>query len=493
MLVRASALLALCAAAACADPVDDLGSDDVLAPDTADGKADAASDLKVRVGDTTVWMSSVLTRRAYNGGAAWVLHGRTSRTLTDGNAYIFDDVLGDWSQASPRTFEIAYGTTSSGPMLDGVNLFVGLGFTASAGRPDHLTARAIVRPRVIDSAGSSKIAFTAEITPVVSDGHTVWRVLGRTTAAMTAATATVNGAPATAHLLDATHVAIDVERDPLIAIAGVATAEVALTATLATGAVTRHGHVALAIKRLGLTAGDAYATWPAPTCSDDVRACLVGLGDGLDLASCGDAVTVRTCARAVGVAVDGATVAATDAATDARLDDAAGFAADAIGLVGADHAGAFTAAVRTRGHAAVDSLGGRWYLSLAARTARLAAAVDGVIDAAYARPLGLVPAHAAAPGDAAATRQVVADALLAYLATQDYVHSEFGRSLDELARVFRAQHVASVRAFREADDIFVDPAHPDRPIYLGAWLGAHSEVTVDRVTGAAVGVLVELD
>ncbi|MCE9580147.1 MAG: hypothetical protein K8W52_43930 [Deltaproteobacteria bacterium] len=494
MLARATALLALAATAACVDPADDLATDDITAPDGDDtGKADAATELKVRVGDTSVWVSSVLARKPYNNGQAWVLHARASRTITDANAYIFDDVFGEVNLASPRTFDVAFGTTSSGPMLDGVNQFLSMGFVASAGRPDHLTARVIVRPRIVDSAGSSKIAFTAEVTPVVYDGHTVWRVLARTTVAATAVTATVGGAPAAVHPIDATHVAIDLERDQLIAVAGVSTADVAVTATIGTAAVTRRGHVAMTIKKLGLTAADPYDTWPSATCTDATRACLRGLGETLDVGACGDALTVRACSGEIGARVDGATLAATNDATDARLADPAGFASDATGLVGADHAASFTDAVRARTHAAAQTLGGRWYLSATVRGARLAAAVDGALDAAYARPLALVPAHAPVPGDAAATRQVVADAVLAYVATQDYLHSEFGRSLDDLAREFRAQHVASLRAFRETEDIFVDPAHPDRPIYLGAWLGAHTEVTIDQPTGAAVNVLVELD
>ena len=140
MLARATALLALAAAAACVDPADDLATDDLTAPDGDDtGKADAATELKVRVGDTSVWVSSVLARKPYNGGQAWVLHARTSRTLTDANAFIFDDVFGEVTQPSPRTLDVAFGTTSSGPMLDGVNQFLSMGFAPSAGRPDHLT------------------------------------------------------------------------------------------------------------------------------------------------------------------------------------------------------------------------------------------------------------------------------------------------------------------------------------------------------------------
>ena len=85
---------------------------------------------------------------------------------------------------------------------------------------------------------------------------------------------------------------------------------------------------------------------------------------------------------------------------------------------------------------------------------------------------------------------VVADALLRYLLTTDYENSEFSRSYAELTRVFRAQHVASLRAFRET----VTPeVIGGTTYYIDRWLGAHTEISVDATTGAATLVYVELD
>jgi hypothetical protein len=121
-------------------------------------------------------------------------------------------------------------------------------------------------------------------------------------------------------------------------------------------------------------------------------------------------------------------------------------------------------------------------------------AIDDSFDTAYARPLALVGApHAPVPGDVAAARQVAADALLAYLATQDYLHSEFGRSYDALTKEFRTQHVQSLREFRETNTSESFPSIPNIDFYIGQWLGTHTEIQIDRTTGAAVNVLVELD
>src|SRR4029079_7525133 len=98
----------------------------------------------------------------------------------------------------------------------------------------------------------------------------------------------------------------------------------------------------------------------------------------------------------------------------------------------------------------------------------------------HALPLSFAGAHAPAAGDAQRTRDVVADAVLAHVARQDYLHSEFGRSYDDLVHEFRRPHVDSVRDFRAApDDVFTATGDPNQVIYLGAWLGAHTEVTVD--------------
>src|SRR5690349_21522955 len=87
-----------------------------------DDKSDAATELRVRVGDTTLWMDKALVRR----GDDLVLSGRTSRNITDGRAFIFDDIYGDFAQRSARTFEVTWPISTARGVVDGVNLFTGL-------------------------------------------------------------------------------------------------------------------------------------------------------------------------------------------------------------------------------------------------------------------------------------------------------------------------------------------------------------------------------
>jgi hypothetical protein len=347
-----------------------------------------------------------------------------------------------------------------------------------------LTARVVVRPRLSAVSGSGSLSLTAELTPVIVGGRTVYRIKGRSTKPI----GTLSASTGVAHLLDPTHFEVDVDFDQLVA--GTAPgAFVSITAQLPASSTTIKGHLGLAVKRLGLTSRDVEEAFPSPTCTTELLSCLDALpDDALDLASCGAALEVRQCAGRIGVFVDAAMVDATLSTVDAKLTT---FASDASALVGADRADLLKTSVRAQIVSSVEASRGLWLLSEASRSAVVTSRVDGPIDAAYARPLAIVGApHTPVPGDVAATRQVVADALLGYLAVQDYQHSEFDRSYDELTKVFRTQHVDSLRRFRET----VTPEMiGGQEFYIADWLGAHTEMGVDPATGTVKSVLVELD
>ena len=468
--------------AACTGGDDEIATDDIEAAE--DGKADAATELRVRAGDTTLWVDRVLERR----GDLLVLHGRTSRNITSGNAFVFDDVYGDFTQPTARTFEISWPDSTLRGVVDGVNLFTSLGFKQSSGRPDSMTSRVIVRPRLGAIAGSSSLALTAELTPVMVAGRTLYRIKGRSTSPISALETTAG----LARLVDPNHFEIDLDFDQLLAQTAIGK-RLVVTAQLAAGPAMIRGTLGLAVKRLGLTSGDVETVYPSPICTPDRLACLQLLPDAsLDLSMCGPALEVSRCTGQVGVFVDAPMIDATLATVDVRLADA-DFTSDAKALVGADHAAAFAVALRQRISTRLATDQGLWLVTPAARQLVIGSDVDGSIDAAYARPLGLVGSHTAIPKDVAAARQVAADSLLAYLATQDYVHSEFGRSLDQLTKEFRAQHVQSLREFRETNTSETFPNAPKIDIYIGQWLGTHTEVSIDRTTGTMTNVLVELD
>jgi hypothetical protein len=477
--MRARWLLALSILSACA--AEDLVTDEVQATD--DGKADASSELKVRVSDTSLWVTSALERR----GDAFVLRGRTSRTISDGNAFVFDDVYGDFTHATPRTFEVSFAVSTAHTVIDGINLFTSLSFAGGK----HLTERAVVRPRLVSVTGPTTVSLTAELTPVVVAGRTFYRVSGRSTQMLSNVIATAAGTAVEPRLVDPTHFQIDLTADQVFALTAPA-AELYLNPYLPTGGIELHARLALVVKRLGLSASDASVVWPSPACTATTKSCLLALADGaLDLGSCGEAIKVRVCQGQVGVVVDAPSTAAALAAATTKLADPAGFGADAKALVGADHAAVFASKTRDKIAARLADEQGKWLVTHTARSTVLSLAVESALDGAYARPLQLVAAHAPVPGNLGATRQVVADGLLAYLATQDYLHSEFGRSLEQLGHEFRAMHVQSLREFRET--VAPDTTQPTTDVYIGQWLGTHTEISVDRATGVVTNVLVELD
>ncbi len=484
--MRLTSLLAVVISlSACATDPGDPETDEVTV-DEDDGKADAASELSVRTGDTTLWVNKLLERR----GDDFVLRGKTSRNLAEDGVreYVFDDIYGEPRIKSARVFEISWPVSQATMVANGVNLFTGIGFVHSASRPDQLTARITVRPRLGATHGSSTLALTAELTPVVEAGHTVYRVKGRSTKAVASLTATTG----TVRLVDPTHFELDVDYDQLQTLTQPG-GEVAITAAFTTGTSTStiKAPLNLAIKKLGLTQGDVYELYPSPTCTDARTACLLSLPDGaLGTATCGEAIEVLTCRRTVGGMIDAAQITAAKTAIEPLLT---ALTTDGNGLVGADRASELASTVRQVISGRLEAEAGAWLLSATARTKVLAAATDVPLDEAYAFPLSFVDGHEPAPGNVAGTRQHAADAILSYLRTTDYEHSEFGKSYLALTKELRAQHVASLKAFRESSELVTFPSVPNVDYYVGAWLGAHTEVTVDHTTGEVSGVLVELD
>ncbi|CAN5526630.1 hypothetical protein BH11MYX1_BH11MYX1_25100 [soil metagenome] len=449
--------------------------------DASDVTSETRTELTVRSSDTTLWVDRAIERV----GTTFVLHGRTSRNLTDGNAYIIDDVYGDWTQASPRTFQVSRGVAWASMLSDGVDQFVGLGFTHSASRPDHLTGHVVVQPRLSKVAGSAKIYLTAALAPVVVAGSTVYRISGHTyedNSDVLASAGVVQRTDQRAFTIDLTTAqAFDL------------TANGALTVTtlLATGGVQKTASVGLELAKLGLTTGDAYALWPRPSCTSATKACLAALPDGaLDLAACGAALQVKSCQGQLGATIDAAATQAALLATDTLL---ATLHADAAALAGADRADAFLLGARQSVASAFDELSGRWLLSTTARATVLLGARDAALDRAYAHPRELVTPHVAAVGNAAAMQQVAADAVLREIATMDLAHTALERSVDQLVHDAKAQHVADIGAFRTAIEAAPYPGTPAWDVYVGSWLGLYTEVVIERATGVVVRTLVEID
>jgi hypothetical protein len=481
---------ALLAVAACADGGDVDYAETEIAPEL-DAKADATTEVSVRAGETTLWVNKTVAFREGANGQEFVLRGRTSRTLTDGHGYIFDDVYGDFAAKSARVFELTWPLSTVRGLADGVDQFISMSFTHSSSRPDGLTARAVVRPRLTTITGSSKIYLVAELTPVMVAGEVVYRISGRTYGANTGIRLVLDNVDVGTVTRDgAERFSIDVAPNLLLTQIASNT-ELQIIADFPTGGVDKRAHLGLALKKLAMTSGDVEAAFPPVSCTAPVQACLEALPDSaLDLASCGEAIKVNACGNTVGVRVDDvAFQAALHAAGQTLATPAA--RTDAIALVGSDRADQFLGGAEQTVESQLEKMLGRWFLSAATRDAQLALANTRGLDHAYAYPMDFTEPHAAQPGNAATMRQVAADAVLAELARMDFVHSEFARSLDDLTHEFKTQHLADIKAFRET--ITPEPYMTTKDLYLGSWLGLHTEVVIDRATGTVESTLVEID
>jgi len=476
------ALLGAFVLAACAG-AGDVDTNEVEVSPELDTKADATSELSVRAGDTTLWVNKTIALR----GDTLVLRGRTSRNITDGRGYIFDDIYGQFAQVSPRVFELSWSLGEVRGLVDGIDQFIGLDFAS----PRHTTARVVVRPRLADFNGSSKVYLTAELTPVVVAGTVVYRISGHTYGANTGIRLVVDNADAgTVTRIDGEKFTIDLAPRTALDLIARRT-DMQVIADFATGGVDKHVHLGLALKKLGMTAGDVEAAWPPGVCEQATKSCLDALPDTtLDLGRCGEAVKVNHCGGGGGVLGEEVAFQARCHAGGATAGTAAG-RRDADALVGPDRADQFLYGAEQTVNSELEGMFGRWFLGASTLDTQLDLAVTRGFDRAYARPLDVVEPHTAVPGDAAAMRQVVADAVLAELARKDFVHSEFARSLEELVHEFRAQHLASIAAFRTS--VVAEPYLTTKDVYIGDWLGLHTEVVIDRATGTVESTLVEID
>lgn len=476
-------ILALLLSACVAPEDDEIVTDEAELPDDDGGKEDAASELYVRAGETSLWVDKAFVRATRDGASGLVMNGRTSRNLTDGMGFVFDDVYGAWRQNSARTFDLWWTDSELASLIIGVNQFVRLQFVHSSSRPDSLTARVVARARMTSFSGTGSYLFT-DVVPVVSGGRTVLRVRGSATENILEVRAEIGPDLIESKITDARHFAIDLPLDRAIPFLH-SGADLEVSVRTATGNRIKRGKMVLVVKKLGLTTGDAYDVWPAQTCEDEVRACLASSPSD----ACGEAIEVNACGGDTAAVTVTAELA--DAAIAAAEPQLTQLRTDGTALVGADRSDALVTGARRVLDERIGDLVGTVYPSAADRDAAVTAAAAAAINDAYAFPLQHVPALTPAPDDPVRAAHAAADALLTYMITFDMEHTEYGRPYVEMVRLYRAVHLESLASFRTAvpEDIQGWPPY----LFVSRYLGSHTEISVDATTGVVTNVYFEID
>lgn len=252
---------------------------EVDTPTTADEQ-----DLSATVDDFKVSLNVL----APKDGVARI-HGVLSEPIERAFAFIPDDEVGSTDDA-PKSFTSKFGPSESALFLGGRPAF----FAITTADGDRYAARGDlgVKAHVVSATTGLKVSLHA--TSVVVGGAAFVRLKGTFTSALTAASATVAGAPVTG-VTSGKSWRIDVPNQPLGSILAKKT-PVDMTVTPSSGAAVS-GVLTLEfeVRDVDVTTGDAYETWPAPKCEADVLTCLQQPANAVDASACGDAFHVLPC------------------------------------------------------------------------------------------------------------------------------------------------------------------------------------------------------
>lgn len=230
---------------------------------------------------------------APKGGVARV-HGLANQPLERAFSFIPDDEVGS-SDNAPKSFTSKWGPNEVPLFLGGRPAFFAI--TTTAG--EHFVARGDlgVKAHVASSSSGLKVSLHAQ--SVVVGGAPFVRLKGSFGSALASGTATIEGV-STPLVVTGKTWRLDAPNMPLGAvIAKKSLVPVSLVpaslATTAGSTVTGQLTIELEMRDIDITTGDAYETWPAPSCAPDILACLQDPANAVDASACGDAFHVMPC------------------------------------------------------------------------------------------------------------------------------------------------------------------------------------------------------
>lgn len=243
------------------------------------------SELRSRIGNTTVWMEGAGRVTVEDGAPVIHLRGRASRNLTNVFSFIPDDAFAEAALRGPRSFELRiHAGHELNTLLSGLPLLVRLDLAAGG----SITAQVTVGLRFANTRGSSAVRLDSAVVPIsVRDAE---QLRYRARIQSSAANLSVVGAgnPQLSH--DGRNFAVDFSYTDL---------EAAITSGSrvtfrSSGGAQRSATLEVFPLALDTTDQDPYDAWPTAACARPVWDC-VAAQTGSDLSACGSYREVQRC------------------------------------------------------------------------------------------------------------------------------------------------------------------------------------------------------
>ena len=425
----------------CIDEVDqDAGYDS----DRADSR-----EIRLRAGGTSVFLQSDWTRQERELGGqlqeVFVFQGSASRDIVSGQSFGVNGPQGHFVARGPRSFDVLWPVSEIEPLISGTQPFVVLNFEAGGEHAEKLSVRYAPRVRVADMGGTGFL-FTNQLMPVVVAGQTVYRLAGTSTSRVSSPRVRIGDA----HWLENSEAGNTIEQvskvDDFhlnIDFLPSDVAELSEEGVTLNVQRTRDARFVLVSEKARLLVG-RIGPQPTPSCGFFTKKCIEGTAPGtLDLAHCGEATEVHLCASE-GVVATNTAVSQARSSAAGHINNELSDAADA--LVGADRSDELVAAAKLYVDERLAEQSERWYLDPEAWATSLHHVVDKAIVDVYANPFLMMP-HRDSTDPSLSDRAV--DSLFEHLAVRDTFEDFANRSMRQLLRDLRAEHVQTLRVLRE--------------------------------------------
>ncbi|MFY2558645.1 hypothetical protein ACN469_13535 [Corallococcus terminator] len=277
-----------------------MDSHDEPAPEVELGVSEAeATATRIYATEASLELSfeTMGTFETRNGVRSLILKATANRYLKRVFSFVPDDAFGTANIISERRFEVVLPVGHElNTVLSGLPLFITV--ETFTGTPTNYTAKIEVYPRFFDFRGTNAVWIDEKVDPVyVRNGADVLVYRGRADVSAEALTVTApDGVPVVAavdadtYRLDWSYSTVEKAMDPTT---------LPLTFTVYQGGQATEQKTARLVPRvtvLELTTGDAYETWPTPSCELAVYNCFHSQPPGTtDFAACGTYRQVSRC------------------------------------------------------------------------------------------------------------------------------------------------------------------------------------------------------